>query len=288
MGLLGEATTAPRGFPIASAKIPILLRLKRIDELKPHEETVQKDLAGIVKTLQRDPVLRHPIIADSKTGAVLDGTHRLAATKELDCRTIPVALIDYQNPMIEVDRWYRTIKQTKPTQFHNEIVKLDPETTSDWEGEKDLLTRVSYATLRDAQQCLSFKTIETRPVEMSRRAFAIETIARNSQAKIEYSDKYDTSLVSGSTSLMSTIRLEKKEVIESCRSRDLFPPKSTRHIIPSRPLGITVSLNLLKNQDIEKAELEFEKHLSAKTIKRLPEGSFVGSRRYAEEVFLFE
>lgn len=288
MGLLGEATTAPRGFPIASAKIPILLRLKRIDELKPHEETVQKDLAGIVKTLQRDPVLRHPIIADSTTGAVLDGTHRLAATKELHCHTIPAALIDYQNPLIEIDRWYRTIKQAKPTEFHNEIMKLDPETTSDSQGEKDLLTRVSYATLRDAQQCLTFKTIETRPVEMSRHAFEIETIARNNRAKITYLDKYDTSLISGSTSLMSTIKLEKKEVIESCRTHDLFPPKSTRHIIPSRPLGITVSLNLLRNQDIERAELEFEKHLAAKTIKRLPEGSFVGSRRYAEEVFLFE
>jgi len=39
---------------------------------------------------------------------------------------------------------------------------------------------------------------------------------------------------------------------------------------------------------MKEAETEFEKHLRAMTVRRLPEGSMVGSRRYMEEVFLFE
>jgi len=39
---------------------------------------------------------------------------------------------------------------------------------------------------------------------------------------------------------------------------------------------------------VEEAEAEFEKYLAAKRVRRLPEGSMVGSRRYMEEVFLFE
>ncbi|HYY91484.1 MAG TPA: ParB N-terminal domain-containing protein, partial [Candidatus Dormibacteraeota bacterium] len=105
-----EETSRPRGFSITTSKIPIFLALMKVEELKPHEETVLDDLNGMVRTLQRDPFLRHPIIADSASGAVLDGTHRLAAMKQLNCVTIPTALIDYQNPLVKVDRWFRIIK----------------------------------------------------------------------------------------------------------------------------------------------------------------------------------
>src|SRR5213592_4017968 len=81
---------------------------------------------------------------------------------------------------------------------------------------------------------------------------------------------------------------KKNKVVESCQAHNLFPPKSTRHLIPSRPLGIGVPLLWLKNRNIEEAEAEFEKYLAAKRVRRLPEGSMVGSRRYMEEVFLFE
>src|SRR4029077_14163878 len=94
--------------------------------------------------------------------------------------------------------------------------------------------------------------------------------------------------VSPTSTLMSTIRLEKSEVVESCIKQKLFPTKSTRHLIPSIPLGTSVPLRWLKIANIEEAETEFEKHLTRMRVIKLPEGSVVGSRRYMEEVFLFE
>jgi len=87
---------------------------------------------------------------------------------------------------------------------------------------------------------------------------------------------------------MSTIRVEKSEVVESCVSHKLFPPKSTRHLIPSRPLGLGVPLAMLKNKNHAEAESAFVQHIRSKHIRKLPKGSKVGSRRYLEEVFLFE
>jgi L-serine kinase (ADP) len=287
MGLLEQAGS-PRGFSIIAAKIPILLALKRIDDLRPHEETVKEDLEGIVNALQQEPVLRHPIIADSTSGAVLDGTHRLAALKRLGCRTIPVALTDYQNPLIEVDRWFRTIKLQNPSELLKGVKRLSPVPLSDSEADKTLLDRSSYATLCDTRECLAFRSNDPAPLELCRHAFALEQIARDHHAKIAYTDKRDADNLSPSTITMSTIRLEKQEVVESCLKHQLFPPKSTRHLIPSRPLGLNIPLRWLKATDFPEAEREFEQYIAKMTVKRLPEGSVIGSRRYMEEVFLFE
>jgi len=283
-----ETSTSPRGFAITESKIPILLALKRTEELRPHEETVREDLNGIVRALQNDPILRHPIIADSTSGAVLDGTHRLAALKHLGCRTIPTALIDYQNPLVVIDRWFRKIKLEDPQDFMNHLSKLSPIAMSTSEADRSLLNRSSYASLQDHQDCWSFRSNESAPLDMCKRAFALEQIAVTGNGKITYSDKADITNLSRFTMLMSTIRLEKNDVVDCCRKHLLFPPKSTRHLIPSRPLGTNVPLNWLRDLNVPEAEAEFEKHLSKMKVKRLPEGSTVGSRRYMEEVFLFE
>jgi hypothetical protein len=119
-------------------------------------------------------------------------------------------------------------------------------------------------------------------------SFKIEEIARNNSLKIVYTDNDDLKQLPKNGFMMSTIRVEKSEVIESCINQRLFPPKSTRHLIPSRPLGLAVPINWLKNKDYAEAESAFVKHVRSKHVKRLAEGSKVGSRRYLEEVFLFE
>ena len=128
----------------------------------------------------------------------------------------------------------------------------------------------------------------SRSLSSRRNAFEIEEIAKNNHLKISYVDNDDLAELSKNAFLMSTIRVEKSEVVESCVSHKLFPPKSTRHLIPSRPLGLGVPLALLKNKNHAEAESAFVQHIRSKHIRKLPEGSKVGSRRYLEEVFLFE
>ena len=234
-------------------------------------------------------MLRHPIIADSATGAVLDGTHRLAALSQLGCYTIPTALIDYQNPLVKVDRWFRVITGEPLTHFMKRTDQSQSIiATSASEADRGLLSRLSYATLCNDEECFTFSSNELRALEAFQNAFQIEEIARNNHLKINYTDSNDVKGLSRNSFLMSTIRVEKSEVIESCLSNSLFPPKSTRHLIPSRPLGLSFPLDWLKSNNYPEAESAFEKHIRSKRIRRLPEGSKVGSRRYLEEVFLFE
>ena len=284
-----EVDPSGKGFEINNGKIPILLTLKRIRELKPHEETVATDLRGIVTTLERDPILRHPIIADSATGAVLDGTHRLAALSQLGCKTIPTALIDYQSPLVKVDRWFRVITGEKLGAFMKRVRdRTTPLSIPASQSDPSLLSRLSYATLCNQSECFTFGSGIQGALAACRNAFEIEEIAKNNHLKISYVDNDDLAELSKNAFLMSTIRVEKSEVVESCVSHKLFPPKSTRHLIPSRPLGLGVPLALLKNKNHAEAESAFVQHIRSKHIRKLPEGSKVGSRRYLEEVFLFE
>ncbi len=284
-----EADPSGKSFEINTGKIPILLTLKRIHDLKPHEETVPEDLRGIVNSLKQDPVLRHPIIADSATGAVLDGTHRLAALSQLGCHTIPTALIDYQNPIVRVDRWYRVMTGEILNDFMRRIDQsLAPLPMSGPQADQSLLSRLSYAALCDRKESLAFRSKGPGALESFRNSYRLEETARNNHLKIAYTDNDDLKELPETGFMMSTIRVEKSEVIESCQSHSLFPPKSTRHLIPSRPLGVAVPLDWLKNRDELDAGIAFVNHIHSKQVRRLPEGSKVGSRRYLEEVFLFE
>ncbi len=217
----------------------------------------------------------------------MDGTHRLAALKKLGCRTVPAALIDYENPLVQVNRWFRIITGDTLQNFIKRPRQSSASSMSPSDAEQSLLGRSCYATLRDKTECLGFKSKEYTPLALYRHAFQLEQIARYNHMKIAYTDNGEMNQVSGSDILMSTICLKKSEVVESCLGHYLFPPKSTRHLIPSRPLGIGVPLGWLKNPNVEEAEAEFEKYLAAKRVRRLPEGSMVGSRGKTHWSFSF-
>ncbi len=273
------------GYRIRNAKIPILLSLRRLADLKPHEETVPSELNRLTTLLGQDPILRHPILADNPTGLVLDGTHRLAALTRLACHLVPCALLDYQDPKIVVERWFRTIKGETLNNFGNAIENLSPRPAERAEAEHLLSNRSCYASLEDPLKCLVFQSTTRDPVDLAHAGFRIEMEARAKGLSIAYTD---TKSIPDSDGFgMSTLRIEKHEISRSVEQGRLFPPKTTRHIIPSRPMGLNIPLDWLKETDMTLAQERFLEHLQARKVTRKPEGSWIGSRRYQEEVFLF-
>lgn len=281
-----EVDPHPSGYKIENAKIPIILALRPVRELKPHEETVRFSLEALVALLRRDPVLRHPIVVDVNTGLVLDGTHRLAALLELGCGLAPCALVDYQDSRIRVERWFRKIMGTDLEEFKPKLTAIASRLVESAKAEECLSNRTCFASIEDIQSCLAFSASTSDPVQMAYASFEIEKIARKSRLKIVYEDMKAIPYSSGF--VLSTITVGKSEVTEASSQHRVFPPKTTRHIIPSRPLGIGAPLALLKESELERAQRKFLKHLNSRRLVRKPEGSWVGSRRYQEEVFVFE
>jgi hypothetical protein len=123
---------------------------------------------------------------------------------------------------------------------------------------------------------------------MVRDSHGIETAARKQDVRITYQDNKDIEAGDPESLVMSTIKVTKKEVKKTVKKGKLFPPKSTRHLVPSRPLGGGVPIDWLQGSDFSEAQSRYQEYIQSRKVKRLPEGSRVGSRRYLEEVFLFE
>ena len=283
-----EVEKTLEGYPIRNARIPILLALRPIRDLLPHEETIPKDLRQLAATLRKDPVLRHPIIADKETGLVLDGTHRLAALSRLGCVHSPCALVSYKNPKIKVERWFRAVKGTALANFIPKVEAMKPREVDSSTVEERLDKRSCYASLEDESCCYVFSSAAKDSLALARKAFEIEKTARRNRLQITYGDEKIVPRAASNSFLFSTVRMEKGEILRLANHHGLLPPKTTRHIIPSRPLGIDVPLSVLKVRSLRKAQQMFVDHLGSKKINRVAPGCWVGSRRYQEEVFVFE
>ena len=85
----------------------------RIEELREHEEIRPDYLDELKNEILSDGMLKMPIAVDKSTCIILDGHHRLHALKKIGCKKIPVILVDYQSPEIEVIPWREGEKITK-------------------------------------------------------------------------------------------------------------------------------------------------------------------------------
>ena len=86
-------------------KSGLKITIMPIDELKPHEKGSPIYFELLRQEILEDRVLKYPIVADEKSGVILDGMHRWLVLRSLGYALIPVILVDaFQSPKIRVGR----------------------------------------------------------------------------------------------------------------------------------------------------------------------------------------
>ena len=77
-------------------------------------------------------------------------------------------------------------------------------------------------------------------------------------------------------------------VVDAAKKEKVFAPKTTRHLIPARPLNVNVPTRWL-NEDVSLEEINqrFSHFLKQKDVRRLGPGQVVNGRYYEEELFVF-
>ena len=257
-------------------------------QILPHEEIIPELLEKLVDAIERDGFMKHPIIVDGDSLVVLDGNHRTEALKKLGYRYIPVCMVDYQNPLIEVGCWYRTIEggdyNSLVNSFENfETVKLD------WEKTKETVNSTNALAIVTKERALISNPYKSIPeaYEALRRA---ETNLRNSGFRIGYTSEEiaSKSVLEGSAlAYVAMHPLTKKAIIEIAQSGRRFPCKTSRHIFPARPMGIDFPLPFLKDHPLDEANHEFYLWISRRHVDQIPPRSVFEGRRYDEIIFLF-
>lgn len=287
---------------VKASKLELKITLVEVDKLHIHEEIIPKILSSLVEKIKNDGVWTDPIIVDEKTMIVLDGVHRVAAAEKLGFKYIPVCLVDYDNPSIELHTWSRVFK---PTRRESGViidyleVFLRALNASSYRsihipsldiGFKMLNRRDLLGVLIYGKRIIGLKTPSRDIKIIYDHVKRIENIAVNKGFTIEYYTEQDAlsqaKIAEGITLIPPTIK--KDEVRAIVLRGEVFAHKATRHVIPTRPLRINIPLKWLTGElNLEAAQRELLKHLSERKIKILPPGTIL-DRRYEEELYIFE
>jgi hypothetical protein len=102
-----------------------------MEELKEHEQIRPEYLEELKNEIISDGILKMPIAVDRNTYIILDGHHRLHALRKIGCKKIPVVLVDYQSPEIQVVTWREGEHITKDIIIHTALTggRMPPKTS---------------------------------------------------------------------------------------------------------------------------------------------------------------
>jgi len=261
------------------ATLDLTLTVSRIGELLPHEEVIPDYLETLERAFRVSVYQRNPIIVDERSMVILDGTHRWAVMRKMGYKWIATCLVDYRNPSIRVGRWIRafrskSIVDVKPLlrEFGGIEVKCPNEIR-----ERDLAIiwcgkayKVHYEHIEEAYSLLKNLEGEVSKLLDSRPTYIPDIVSLNAGCRDEL--------------LLLPPILSKEEVVRIALKGVLLPPKSTRHVIPARPLGINIPLKLLAKSRIDVESLEGILKQRMPVMVKTP---IILERKYEEIVLYF-
>ena len=73
--------------------------------LKAHEQYVETRVLQLEHHFRVRNAIDYAIVADERTGTVIDGHHRLEALRRLGATWAPAYVVDYADPRIRVHTW---------------------------------------------------------------------------------------------------------------------------------------------------------------------------------------
>jgi len=268
----------------------MILEVVETKALRLHEETIPELLDRLVREIEKEDVIHHPIIADRETLVVLDGTHRVEAFNTLGLRYIPACLVDYMDSRIKVGCWYRTTEKgnasTSLTDLFDSFKEFDPAQRPVSDAVKSLnaiaivykdtaCISKPYHGLREVYQTL--KDLESR---LKCSGFAV---GYATEEEAEKKLNHDAILA-----YLAMPALTKTVIVNTALSGERFPNKTSRHVIPARPMGIDFPINNLRSGSLEEVNQRFYRWVSNKTARQLPPGQEFEGRRYEESLLLLE
>ncbi len=266
----------------------MMAELKRV---KIHEEVIPELRKSILDDIAHSRILKDPVMMDAKTYTIMDGMHRVAALRDLETRYIPVCSIDYSAPEVEVHRWYRSLSLNEELN-EERIQRLGFGVTSVNPRRAVKLVNGGEvaATLIGKKVAYIFFEDFKDTIEASWVVKKIEGSLRATCKMISYDVKRDaySKLEGGSIDyILCYPPVDKRSVVESASQRRLFAHKSTRHVFPARPLGVDISLDMLRSdQDPRSVNKELRLHLSDKQLIPRGRNQVIDGRRYEEDIYI--
>ena len=263
-----------------------------LDELKPHEEVMDSVVGSLANEVLNEGQLRDPLVVDQEDYVILDGMHRFSSLKLLKCRFVPCCLVDYDSTEIKVGSWWRLFIVDEADALAERLLADASTNYSKRQVELATMGYDSHAIIVTRSGAVLSLPDQTDPIEHAKTVVSLERVMVKRGHTVTFLSESVAlqQLKSGEAPFVISVPIFTKQQIRECALLGrLLPHKVTRHVMPSRPLGIDVPLQLLTDPtiSIEEANRKLGELLAERHIERKPPGSIVGGRRYEEELLLF-
>ncbi|MEM0380487.1 MAG: DUF5603 domain-containing protein [Desulfurococcaceae archaeon] len=223
-----------------------------IDKLVPHEEIVEGRLNNLIEQFRKDNAVDMPIIVAEIPGLdkylIVDGHHRWAALMKMGYRKIPCVIIDYFSDNVKLKTWYPAIiGSIKPviTELSKKLVVDKCDYSIENISEKDI---GKYAfVIIGRKECYSIPggVDEQRIVSNILSQLNLENMFTLVYYG-ELSEALEDLLKNEVDYIFLRKSITKNDVIEIVKKNKVYPPKTTRHILPFYPEKTYTSLKQLE------------------------------------------
>ena len=277
------------------------LRIVPIAQIRLHERTEPARLRRVAARLEREGMLQHPpIVAGGTRGRsylLLDGAHRTMAIRELALRHVLVQVVDYDDRLIELQRWHHLVEVDEPARFLERISAIPGVRIARHRpaaGASPFFCRrgqFAQIILPDRSSLLALPERDLDREEggwLDLAAPVLRSLVglykqHGFVDRISY-DEFDwvKSNHPRFTALVVFPQFAKEEIRRVARSKEKLPAGITRHLIPKRALRFDLPLWIL-SRDLPTEELN--RRLVEMILDRTQNGKV---RFYSESTFSFD
>jgi len=277
---------------IQQGKLP-LLRILKTDDIILHEKTEKKRIESIRDKIERSRTLQNPVICSRIEGSgkyiLLDGAHRYAALCQSGCSFILAQIVEYNDPMIEINGWKHLFLIEDETyclnfadSLKNGNVKIKKgKNKVDFVKKKagfclQILLKSGYDILVEGKIPLKEKVdIITRVIELYMPHGFVDRISYND---FDLLSRYYNDF----TGLVIFPDFSRNDIIELGLNNIKLPAGITRHLIPKRALHLNFPLDVLTSGYDYEAVNQYLTSLIDNKIKEK------AIRFYSESTFFFD
>ncbi|MHB1908241.1 MAG: ParB N-terminal domain-containing protein [Nitrososphaerales archaeon] len=258
-------------------------------KLVPHEDIIPSLRDSVVRDLERSGYQRDPILVDKKTNVVLDGMHRRAALQQVGARFAVCAIFDYFDEKIILERWIRHFLSPDRKMIDEMIDLFELKKTKDIDSAiRSVNDSSSPIALLSARQ--SYVSSGKYDVQsLYRKLGDFDRLARERKMEVEFhSEQEGPSLfASESVFVLYPLPFKKQDILNVASIGKTFPFKTTRHIVPLRPMGLYFPLDILKQTDLGMCKDKLEEIVKNSKIEVIPPSVWYEGRKYSEPISLF-
>jgi len=266
------------------------LQLVPLDHCVLHESVDPQRVTRLAQRLATDNLLRNPPIVARYAGSdrlmVLDGATRTTAMNQLGFESLPVQLVNYPDPRIELHTWAHLLYNVNTHSLMRALRAINglhlrpvaPEAAQNCVRERALLCSLISAD-GDAWALEGGGSLpeEARLLDLVFQCYA----RRATIQRLPHDEQLTATRLPAGTIAAIFPRYTKLDLLELTHAGGILPAGITRHTIPGRVLRLNVPLDALRSRPLEAQQAWF----SAWVAERIAAGR---ARLYTEPTWLFD